>query len=122
MATAGRSDRGRADPPGGAVARASADHASPRRSPAGPAGQCADRTGAPQRAEEQRIFDKFYRVPRAAMPSATGLGLTICRGIVEAHGGRMWAENRPGGGAVVRFTLPLTGTPPLVAPEGDTPE
>ena len=55
------------------------------------------------------------------MPSATGLGLTICRGIVEAHGGRMWAENRPGGGAVVRFTLPLTGTSPLVAPEGDTP-
>ena len=30
--------------------------------------------------------------------------------------------HRPGGGAVVRFTLPLTGTPPLVAPEGDTPE
>jgi two-component system sensor histidine kinase KdpD len=35
------------------------------------------------------------------------LGLTICRGIVEAHGGRIWAENRSGGGAVFRFTLPI---------------
>jgi signal transduction histidine kinase len=38
---------------------------------------------------------------------------------VEAHGGQMWAENRPGGGTVVRFTLPLTGTPPSVAPEDE---
>jgi two-component system, OmpR family, sensor histidine kinase KdpD len=68
--------------------------------------------------EEQRIFDKFYRTPRAAMPSGSGLGLTIGRGMVEAHGGRMWAENRPGGGTAVRFTLPLTGTPPHMAPEG----
>jgi two-component system sensor histidine kinase KdpD len=70
--------------------------------------------------EEQSIFEKFYRVPRAALPSGAGLGLTICRGIVAAHGGRMWAENRPGGGAAVRFTLPLTGTPPQMPPEDDT--
>jgi two-component system sensor histidine kinase KdpD len=70
--------------------------------------------------EEQHIFEKFYRVPRAALPSGAGLGLTICRGIVAAHGGRMWAENRPGGGAAVRFTLPLTGTPPHMPPEDDT--
>jgi two-component system sensor histidine kinase KdpD len=69
--------------------------------------------------EEQRIFDKFYRVQRPAQPSGTGLGLTISRGLVEVHGGQMWAENRPGGGLVVRFTLPLTGTPPSVAPEED---
>jgi two-component system, OmpR family, sensor histidine kinase KdpD len=69
--------------------------------------------------EEQLIFEKFYRVPRAALPSGAGLGLTICRGIVAAHGGRMWAENRPGG-AAVRFTLPLTGTPPHMPPEDDT--
>jgi two-component system sensor histidine kinase KdpD len=36
-----------------------------------------------------------------------GLGLSICRAIVEAHGGGMWGANRPGGGAVVRFTFPL---------------
>jgi two-component system sensor histidine kinase KdpD len=69
--------------------------------------------------EEQRIFDKFYRVQRPPMPSGSGLGLTICRGLVEAHGGQMWAENRPGGGTVLRFTLPLTGTTPSVALEED---
>ena len=47
-----------------------------------------------------------------APPGGVGLGLTICRGIVTAHGGRIWAENRPGGGAVFRFTLPVTGGPP----------
>jgi two-component system sensor histidine kinase KdpD len=79
--------------------------------------EVADRGPGLPPGEEQRIFDKFYRVQRPPMPSGTGLGLTICRGLVEAHGGQMWAENRPGGGTVVRFTLPLTGTPPSVAPE-----
>ena len=82
--------------------------------------EVADRGPGLPPGEEQRIFDKFYRVPRPPMPSGTGLGLTICRGMVEAHGGQMWAENRPGGGTVVRFTLPLTGTPPSVAPEEET--
>ena len=53
----------------------------------------------------ERVFEKFYRGGRGAAPGA-GLGLAICRGFVEAHGGRIWAENRPGGGAVFRFTLP----------------
>jgi len=79
--------------------------------------EVADRGPGLPPGEEQRIFDKFYRVQRPPMPSGTGLGLTICRGMVEAHGGQMWAENRPGGGTVVRFTLPLTGTPPYMAPE-----
>jgi two-component system sensor histidine kinase KdpD len=79
--------------------------------------EVADRGPGLPPGEEQRIFDKFYRVQRPAQPSGTGLGLTICRGLVEAHGGQMWAANRPGGGTVVCFTLPLTGTPPAVAPE-----
>jgi two-component system, OmpR family, sensor histidine kinase KdpD len=37
----------------------------------------------------------------------TGLGLAVCRGLVEAHGGHIWAENRTGGGAILRFSLPL---------------
>jgi two-component system sensor histidine kinase KdpD len=59
---------------------------------------------APEAAE--RVFDKFYRV-REGEGGGVGLGLTICRGIVSAHGGRIWVEDRPGGGALFRFTLPL---------------
>jgi two-component system sensor histidine kinase KdpD len=47
------------------------------------------------------------------------LGLTICKAIVEAHGGRIWAANRAGGGAVFRFTLPLEGEPPRVKVEDE---
>ena len=60
----------------------------------------------------ERIFDKFYRVSGAKQRGTmgTGLGLAVCRGLVEAHGGRIWAENRPGGGAIFQFTLPLAKT------------
>jgi signal transduction histidine kinase len=51
-----------------------------------------------------KIFDTFYTTKR----DRTGLGLSIARAIVETHGGEIWAENRPGGGAVFRFTLPLS--------------
>jgi two-component system sensor histidine kinase KdpD len=67
--------------------------------------------------EEQRIFDKFYRAPMSRSTTGVGLGLTICRAIIEAHGGRIWAENRPGGGAAFRFTLPIEGQPPEVKAE-----
>ena len=50
------------------------------------------------------IFDPFF----TTKPHGTGLGLPIARTIIETHGGSIWAENRPGGGAVFRFTLPLT--------------
>ena len=58
----------------------------------------------------QRVFDKFYRVHRPDNVTGTGLGLSISKGIVEAHGGRIAAENRPGGGTVVRLTLPVAET------------
>jgi two-component system, OmpR family, sensor histidine kinase KdpD len=53
----------------------------------------------------ERVFDKFYRVHEAE-GGGVGLGLTICRGIVGAHGGRIWVEERDGGGAAFHFTLP----------------
>jgi len=53
-----------------------------------------------------RIFDKFYRITAAERVSGIGLGLSICKGIVEAHGGRIWAENLEAGFAF-KFTLPL---------------
>lgn len=59
------------------------------------------------RSDLERIFDKFYRaMGRARATGGTGIGLAVCRGLIEAHGGRIWAENRPGGGAIFRFTLP----------------
>ena len=67
--------------------------------------------------DETKVFEKFYRAQRSGERSGVGLGLAICRGIVETHGGRIWADNRPGGGVAFRFTLPIQGTPPPSAPE-----
>ncbi|HEY5146695.1 MAG TPA: sensor histidine kinase KdpD [Polyangiaceae bacterium] len=79
--------------------------------------EIADRGPGIPRELKDRIFEKFYRLPREGAGGGAGLGLAICRGIVEAHGGRIWAENREGGGAVFRFTLPIDGAPPEPAPE-----
>jgi len=69
---------------------------------------------------EEAIFEKFTRGERESATPGVGLGLTICRAIVEAHRGRIWAENVPTGGARFVFTLPL-GTPPaLVAGPEET--
>ncbi len=78
--------------------------------------EVADRGPGLPPGQEERVFDKFYRAgpPREG---GAGLGLAICRGIVEAHEGRIWAENRPGGGARLLFTLPLEASRPRVEPE-----
>ena len=68
-------------------------------------------TGIP-RGDEERIFDKFYRIQSPGNVGGTGLGLSICRGIIEAHGGRIWASNRPEGGSRFSFTLPIEATSP----------
>lgn len=71
--------------------------------------------------EEGRIFEKFYRA-RPTGEGGVGLGLTICRGIVDAHGGRIWAENREGGGARFRFAIPLSKQQPAVPAEQLEPQ
>jgi two-component system sensor histidine kinase KdpD len=65
----------------------------------------ADRGSGIPTGSEAKLFDKFFRA-EGETRSGSGIGLAICRGIVELHGGRIVAENRPGGGAVFRFTLP----------------
>jgi two-component system, OmpR family, sensor histidine kinase KdpD len=60
---------------------------------------------------ESQIFEKFTRGDRESSTRGVGLGLTICRAIVESHRGQISGKNRPGGGATFAFTLPL-GSPP----------
>ena len=65
--------------------------------------------GIPQ-AEQQRIFERFYRVDAARSREAggTGLGLSIARHIMEAHGGRLWVESAVGEGSRFHFSIPVT--------------
>ncbi len=64
--------------------------------------------------EEERVFDKLFRGSASSTSGGrgAGLGLAIVTAIVTAHGGRVWAENRPGGGAEFNLTLPLGESPP----------
>jgi len=78
--------------------------------------EVADRGPGLPAGEEEQVFVKFHRAG-SGRAEGVGLGLAICKGIVEAHGGRIRAANRAGGGAAFTFTLPLEGTPPTVEPE-----
>jgi two-component system sensor histidine kinase KdpD len=66
----------------------------------------ADRGAGVDPENVERVFEKFFRA-REGEGGGAGLGLTICRGIVVAHGGRIWVQAREGGGAAFTFTLPL---------------
>lgn len=71
----------------------------------------ADRGPGVPPGEEERVFEKFHRGAHVGI-SGAGLGLAICRGIVEAHGGAISVANRPGGGALLRIDLPLLDDAP----------
>jgi two-component system sensor histidine kinase KdpD len=74
--------------------------------------EVADRGPGVPAGEEARVFEKFHRAAREGSPEGVGLGLTICRAIVSAHGGRIWVKNRAGGGASFQFALPIEGEAP----------
>jgi K+-sensing histidine kinase KdpD len=69
--------------------------------------------------DEERVFEKFFRGKTNGV-RGLGLGLAICRAIIQGHQGVIFGENGPNGGAVVRFQLPIGGAPPEVEalPEG----
>jgi len=77
----------------------------------------ADRGPGLPAGKEDQLFEKFYRGTAEGAQSGVGLGLTICRAIVQAHGGTIRAENGPDGGAVFRFTIPMTEEPPQIDSE-----
>ncbi|SAK91393.1 two-component system, sensor kinase protein KdpD [Caballeronia pedi] len=82
-----------------------------------------DRGPGIQAGMQKRLFEKFTRGEKESAQSGVGLGLAICRAIVEAHGGEIGAENRMENGSVVGasfwFTLPAEGTPPSVEMSAD---
>jgi chemotaxis family two-component system sensor kinase Cph1 len=59
--------------------------------------------------DHERVFQVFKRLPSAAGVPGTGMGLALCKKIVERHKGRMWADSAPGKGSAFYFTLPKTG-------------
>ena len=71
--------------------------------------------------QEEAVFERFYRITSAETATGgAGLGLTICRGIVAAHGGRIWVDPGATPGTTVRFTLPLGSVPPPDVVEAPT--
>lgn len=64
--------------------------------------------------QEGQLFEKFYQARSEGAQSGVGLGLAICRAIVEVHGGIINARNKPEGGAVFTFALPNDEAPPEI--------
>jgi len=64
-----------------------------------------------EREDLPRIFERFYKADRSRQSGGAGLGLAIARHIVEAHGGRIWAESQPGLGATFSILLPAGPSP-----------
>lgn len=81
--------------------------------------EVADHGPGIPRGREEAIFEKFTRGEAESTAPGVGLGLAICRAIVEAHHGRIWAEPATAHGARFTFTLPL-GSPPSIDVAGDT--
>jgi signal transduction histidine kinase len=70
----------------------------------------ADRGPGIEEEERSRIFEKFFRGKRERFDTpGSGMGLAIAKGIVEAHGERIWVESEPGGGSAFYFSLPVSG-------------
>jgi K+-sensing histidine kinase KdpD len=90
-------------------------HVGARRVEGGVELEVADRGPGVPEEQAERIFEKFHR--GRTDQGGAGLGLTICRGIVVAHGGRIWSAPREGGGASFRFLLPVEGAAPTFGDE-----
>jgi two-component system sensor histidine kinase KdpD len=82
--------------------------------------EVADRGPGIDPNQGSQIFDKFHRGHSERGGRGIGLGLAICRSLIQAHGGRISAANRPGGGTAFRFWLPLEGEPPVVESESES--
>jgi len=78
----------------------------------------ADQGPGIPKGSEERIFEKFFRGTHTGV-GGVGLGLAICRGIIEAHGGQIRAQNRPAGGAEFQITLPIVGHAPSIPGEDE---
>ena len=72
--------------------------------------------------DRERIFEPYVRAGDESDAGGLGLGLAICKRLVEAHGGVIGVSERPGGGSRFAFTLPASGSPESGSPESGPPE